>query len=407
LIGQKDIPNIFFYDLYLNLKKEKGFELDITNFETFLHVFVSGKWMNEGDSEQIKIKKLKNLCRTLWVQRTKMNVYFEHHFDRSLKYWLDKQIKEKEDTIKDEEDINKGNSSNDISNETQEESTNNNDKEEEDNGTKKLPETENPNNEVETGKEDFLEFFLEFSQGGGSSVAIPEIVKEQEIPFIFSDEKFLPFNHRRVQQLWKKVKHNVVKVEGNRINIKSTLEHFIKDRYISKPKYHLENSGNINFYLFIENGGPMEAYYKLSESLYKDLLASDKNNHVHKFFFTNYPIEIEITDKGRKELAFFKNRNATEVITMSNLGEKIKHPSCILFFSDAGALDNKMNNKRINLTVKTLESLKKYSQNILWINPVLERERWRGTSASYISLFCKMIPYTFKGLEEAIKNLRD
>jgi len=408
---KKDIPNIFFYDLYLALKHENGFNLDLSHFESFLHAFTAGVWMEADDSNQNKIKKLKNLCRTLWVQRLELNSIFEYQFDLSIKNWFQREIDEKEEKgfSKNRKDAPEKKTNDSLSNDVEKDVTPEKDEKNKINDEKNntsIDEEDAIDEDVDESQ-DFLDFYLEFNQGGGATIEIPEIKKEQEIPYIFSDEKYFPFEHRRVLQLWKKLKHSVMKVEGDRLDIKSTIVDFVREGYISKPRFYFENSGQINFYLFIEQGGPMQAYYKLSENLNRDLIESDKNNHIQRFFFTNYPIEVDIKGNGKKELAFFKNRNATEVITMSQLIKKIKPPSCIVFFSDAGALDNKMNSKRIDLSVSVLEKLKKQTNNILWINPVIDRKRWRGTSASYISLFCEMVPYTFKGLEGAIKKLKD
>jgi len=68
-------------------------------------------------------------------------------------------------------------------------------------------------------------------------------------------------------------------------------------------------------------------------------------------------------------------------------------------------LDNKMHDKRIKLTIDVLKQLKQAGNNIIWLNPVVESGRWNGTSARYIELFCKMIPFTFEALEDSIKQL--
>lgn len=79
----------------------------------------------------------------------------------------------------------------------------------------------------------------------------------------------------------------------------------------------------------------------------------------------------------------------------------------ILIVSDAGAARRRLDPHRLAQTEQFINFLRRYSQNLAWLNPT-PPERWRQTTAAAIRQQCAvpMFPVSRNGLDDAVDVLR-
>lgn len=413
-----EASTLFFWDLFSYLREEGKVELDLDQYEAFLHLFLSDAWKKDQSNNLATVKKtLKNLCISLWIPKQKYLPLFNDYFDKYFNDQLYKYIKAdwegsssdinnsaNIDKTKEEEEIEKNDETKPLKNNTSEPTG----KQKTEDATAEIP--SNPTTDL---NQPFLPtrdltMYVNISEGKDGSANEAEQGNSFDValatPFIFSDEKHLPITNRKGLQLWRKLNTVTQRIEGDRISIKNTVKSLAKNQVLYRPSYELEKKGKIDFILFIEHDGPMVAFKSWWQQLIQHLKNSNKNNQVAIYYFTNYPLPAR--EKTFVDFHLFTSSTHTHSKTLSELRKDIGKNTNILFFSDAGALDNKPNQNRVQYTWQFIQQLQNLTQHIVWLNP-LPAKKWENTAASFLSLMINMETYNFKGIENGVKKLRE
>lgn len=409
---------LFFWEVFLYLKEELKVELDITQYEAFVHLFLSGVWQHSiqaTDLETSTKEVLKNICITLWVPQKKyllsFQEYFDDNFDELLYKYIPSNLKNAKLTkegIKVENQVNnRAQTTKRKEKELVEDIEPSVDK------TPTSPPSEAANAATNQAKQQAsmstndITMYLNISDegDGGNTLSNDKIYDSVfDTTFIFSDEKHLPISNRKGLQLWRKLNTTTHRIESDRINIKDTVKIVAKNRLLYRPMYEMEKKGKISFLLFIEHDGPMVAFKSWWQQLIQHLKASNENSQVAIYYFTNYPLPAR--EKNFEDYHLFLSPTHTHAHLLSEVRQRISKHTNILFFSDAGALDGKIKESRIENTWKFIRQVQKLTSHLLWLNP-LPSSKWEETSAAIISMIVEMVPYDFRGLEQGVKKLRE
>ncbi|MEO0683491.1 MAG: hypothetical protein AAFY76_00200 [Cyanobacteria bacterium J06649_11] len=402
-----NVAEVLFHDLFLYLKDDLKVELDFVQYEQFIHIFLSDAWRGGIVSEpmiekntQIK-EALRTLCIALWVPRRRYLDAFNTYFDQLYNDFIFRYLGQQIDTLSRQTEVqiskNKEHDwatstidSPDLNTTPTEDKVN-------------VDETTKP-----TDKPNSIGVFIDIthSKKGGSFAPVKKEEKASlalDTSFIFSDNKHLPVANRRSLQLWRKLNSVSQKIEGNRIDVKNTVQRLSKERILLHPINQLEKKGALNTILFIEHMGAMVAFQSWWKQLINHLTISNEKGSIKVYYFNNYPLPVE--ESGETDFCLFLNESHTSYENYSEIKKDVKKDTLVLFFSDAGALDFNKSIKKINHTLEFIEQLQLQSQRLLWLNPIPQAQ-WNGTSAKVINLLIPMVTYDLSGLEKGIKMLR-
>ncbi len=405
----KEHIKLIFFDFFQDLRKE-GVALDFKQYQLFLYAFTLGGWQGKINSAEAKKTALYNLCKTLWLTRSGFEPLFKRLFEESYtsleeKWDLEELIgsqgqegdeesgegkdkKIKKPTLP--KDKKKGKSEGD----------------QEGDGNKGKDETsigEKDDSDFSKSSDKEVELYVEKGKGGGgdSYQAIKRSIKET--PFIFTKEKHLPIPSRKMGQVWKKLQNCTELIEGTQMDVKETVHRIGKEKIILRPSYQKIKKGEQHVIMLIDHKGAMVAFEEWANQLIEIIENSLTGSKVSTYFFYNAPLPIE--NESNRDFKVFENPSHIASKKISELLKTCTKDSEIIIFSDAGVLDGRPDTETISTFIHLIKQLKSRTSRILWVNP-MPKNRWKGSSASTLTSFVKMVEFSFDGIEKGVKSFQ-
>ncbi len=226
-------------------------------------------------------------------------------------------------------------------------------------------------------------------------------IKAQNNKFYFH-ENYIPFQRRNIGQKWRFLKKNDTKGESQEIDTQKTIKHIIKTGVLQKVFFKPYKNNTLEMITLIEHKGGMIAFKNIALELANSAkISAGIDNKI--FFFQEIPHIINISQK--KGYCIYTKDDETEFDTLENIFLKLKKNTPVMIISDAGAVSNYHDDARIQKTKRFLNTLKKYTQKIVWLNPMPE-DRRINNSAEIIQEYTTMYEANEEGLKKAIKLLR-
>jgi uncharacterized protein with von Willebrand factor type A (vWA) domain len=203
---------------------------------------------------------------------------------------------------------------------------------------------------------------------------------------------------RKLEQHYQMVRTEIREGRKDTILWKETIQKIAEEGFFNEPVMAASSKRKSVLNLLIDYSGSMIAFHELCDHMAETLkIYAPKKNHVYYFF--NYVHNNSSNLQDREIL--FENPGRTKAIKFDSFATS--EPKAILIISDAGAARGKLYQERIERTALLLRKLRQHK--VVWVNPI-PRERWRGSSAEYISSMTDMYELNEQEFPLAMKKLK-
>ncbi|HMQ47260.1 MAG TPA: VWA domain-containing protein [Saprospiraceae bacterium] len=392
---------LLLYDLFENLKREAGFSLDFSQYEDFLKcLLVKQDWSWE---DAVLKQELKALCQTLWLSRPHQKEIFERLFEQAYDplqnpaAWLGwDQTKERKSATESPATVATPaapkNSDAPVTRSETPTST---------------PMPPKPADKPKEEKEQIGELQINFGSGQGEG-GIPkeneqlEQLKTLDTPFLFSDNKHLPFQTRRAMQAWKRLKQQSERRPSSEIDVRATTKKLAREGFFSEFVFQTEKISSQHFILLIDHGAAMTPYEALQQQLALTLQESTRLTTIENYYFTVFPPFRE--KEGLRHFRLFTQENHTTAQSLNRLLQVWSRDAIVLIYSDAGAANREVSLERLQISEAFIRQVKRKIERVLWFNPVPEN-KWAGSTAAFIQSFVPMLEVSEWGIEQAVASL--
>lgn len=389
--------SLIFYRFFQRLRQEVGIELDGRQYRNFLHCLLLGTVKDKAD--------LLELCKTMWLTRPQFRARFEELFEEAYaelpQYWnhfLEEahasSLKAKPQPA--EERPAKGQE-------------------------KKAPPQPQPEPQPQPGPQPepqpqpspektstWQEVELLFDESGEGGAAVQqeerELPSQLETPFLFSEQKYLPFQQRRAKQSWRRLKQQSFRQPTDEVDVQATVRALARNGFFHELVFETRKVSRQHFVVLLDHGGSMAPHHHLFGFFIQGLRESTHYTEIETYYFTNYP-PYKSGPSGLPEYRFFTNREHTASVSLSGLLAGWEKNTVVLFLSDAGAAHEGMNPDRVQVTMELLNRLEGKVEHVLWFNP-LPRRFWRGSAGEVFSGVVPMLECTEAGIAEAVGRIR-
>ncbi len=380
------------------LRKSAGMELDMTQYHLFLELFMKG-YGRDYDS-------LLNLCKTLWLTQARYKDSFKTWFDEAWgdlnKHWLPEAVSLPENERPEVEP--KPIPDKSAEREDGEKPTTDATQVETEKTKDNLLEPEKPKEDVTEKKEpsmNLMDVMLNFDEGGSKSAPSGKgqngKPSEKDTAFIFSDEKHLPVQPRRLGHALQKLRMTETFRTGEQLDMPCVVRQFGKERFLHQLDYERVNSSSQNVLLLTDHEGSMSAFETWGEFLYRSLGKHPSIERIERYYFHDHPTAVGNSFK------LFTNPNHTASLPAGQVLAKASDKfTWLIIFSDAGAYEPGLDAETLQYWWRFLEMTQRQVAAITWLNPLPER-RWEGNMAGYLSFLVKMVPFHLEGVRQAIK----
>lgn len=387
---QQQISGLIFYDLFQNLK-EKGASLSWSHYEDFMHCFTLGLATDE--------EKLKNLLIALWIPRKKYLAAFEELFPAAWQRLQSLLVAKREGSTPtgpsapaetDSRPLEPPSSAAEITPPAQKSAA-------------QRPTTDVPKEVPLPEGEEWGEVEVNFGESGPSGGHVPAdraLPDALKTPFLFSANKTIPFNERKAQQSWRRLKFQYHSALTTQIDIDATIRQLAKQHFIHDFCYKKEKVSQQHFILLIDDAEEMNPYQQMGLQLIKSIKESARLSSVSSFYFNKYP-----TGNSQKQFRLFTSPEHMQSVPLSKLQSQWAKSAIVLLFSDGGAIEQGFDGERVAGIQDFIAQLKKANHRILWFNP-LPQQHWSGTSAEYLATQVPMIALNQAGILKAVKWLK-
>ena len=388
--------SLVFYRFFQRLRKEVGIELDARQYQNFLHCLLLGKVQDKTD--------MLELCKTMWLTRPQFRPRFEEIFEEAYaelpQYWAYLVEQERAAQLKTDAPV------------VEEQPV----KEPE----KKVaapPEVKQTEKPVQTTLQPeppaekastWQEVELLFDEGGDGGVGVQkeerELPSKLETPFLFSEQKFLPFQQRRAKQSWRRLKQQSFREPTDMVDVRETVRALARNGFFYELVFETRKVSRQHFVVLLDHGGSMAPHHHLFDFFIQGLRESTLYTEIETYYFTNYP-PYKLGPSGLPEYRFFNNMEHTASISLSSLLAGWEKNTVVLFLSDAGAAHEGMNANRVQVTMELLNRLEGKVEHVLWFNP-LPRRYWKGSAGEFFGGVAPMLECTEAGIAEAVGRIR-
>lgn len=157
------------------------------------------------------------------------------------------------------------------------------------------------------------------------------------------------------------------------VDLEATIQKVSRQGYLENLVYSFGEKWTTDLLILVDNGESMIAFEPFTDELISVVDADYDINETVYFF------------RGIPDQSLFVDRLHRQEISVDELAEAPSQP--VLIVSDAGAATGKLDEYRVEDTVDFLARIRKH--RVAWLNP-MPRDRWRKTSAEYISLYSNM-----------------
>lgn len=395
----KSIHSLVFYHFFHRLRKELGMDLDARQYRNFLHCLLLGRAKDK--------EGLLELCKAMWLARTRYRNQFEEFFEEAYrnlpKYWayLLEEARRREGQKEVQETASKPASPKPAAQPP---------KLQVEELAGKPAEAASPKPaepEVPTAP-DWREIELSFDEGeeseGGVAKEEREAPSQLDTPFLFSEQKYLPFQPRKAKQSWRRLKQQSIRQPTEEIDVEATVRALAGNGFFYQLVYETRKVGRQHFVALFDHGGSMAPYHYLFEFFEAGLRESTGYAEIETYYFTNYPL-YHVGQAGLPEYRFFAGMGHTYSVSLSSLFAKWEKNTAVLFLSDGGAAHPGINPERVQVTMDLLRRLEAKVERLLWFNP-LPRRFWAGTAAALFATRIPMLECTEAGILEAVRLIR-
>ncbi|MFN8672354.1 MAG: hypothetical protein U0457_09810 [Candidatus Sericytochromatia bacterium] len=256
-------------------------------------------------------------------------------------------------------------------------------------------------------------------------------LKEEELIKIFNT-KFI-FNQKyqidkySIQNYFKTIK-KIANTNFNsiEIDVEKTIQKRCDIGVITPALYTNKKNEPIKIMFLIDRRGSMIHFHNFTDYLVKETKKVLGKLNVYDYYFYNLPIfnvnkspllklkegelfpslkSIYNDIKEAKNTKVYLDSNLKSIVNIENILKQENKNLVIFIISDAGASNSNYNILRILSSISYFKFLKKYSDNVLWLNPI-PKEDWEYSTASYLSESVPMITLDSDSLFSSIKKLR-
>ncbi|MRG44993.1 hypothetical protein GFS24_07700 [Chitinophaga sp. SYP-B3965] len=205
------------------------------------------------------------------------------------------------------------------------------------------------------------------------------------IPFLFSVEKALPFGMRKAAQLWTRLPAPPHITATDTLDVQGLIRQKVNDGVFHELLYETVKSGRQQIVWLTDHQGSMNPFAAWEDSLLDIVKDNKQTESVHRYFFHDFPAQ-----KANKDFLLFTNAAHTASVTLAKEARKRKwnRQTLIIIFSDGGAAHQKKDDERVKVFFELNETLRCFTNRLLWINPVRHTDH---TTAQVISFFMNMI----------------
>ncbi len=388
--------SLIFYRFFHRLRKEVGIELDARQYRNFLHCLLLGKAKDKAG--------LLELCKAMWLTRPQFRSRFEEIFEEAYAelpgYWSHfaehtrTAQKRAEEPPKEEQPVAK----------PEERARQKPEVKPQEPGPQARPE---PRPQPERSP-NWQEVELLFDEGGEGGAGVEreerELPSQLETPFLFSEQKYLPFQPRRIKQSWRRLKQQSFRQPTEEVDVRGTVRALARNGFFHELVFETRKASSQHFVVLLDHGGSMTPHHHLFGFFIQGLRESTHYTEIEAYYFTNYP-PYKVGASGLPEYRFFTNMEHTASVTLSSLLAGWEKNTVVLFLSDAGAAHDGMNPGRVQVTMELLNRLEGKVEHVLWFNP-LPRRLWKGSAGAFFGAVAPMLECTEAGIQEAVGRIR-
>lgn len=373
------------YGFFDRLRRELGLELDMQQYLDFLKTFTAG--YGGGDPETLLA-----LCEIHWLPRPRHRKAFERIFWEEFQklYALTAVGSQR---VAPEPERKTGIEEKDVPSPKTVQPV---ERPPSPSGSKSLP---SKSKAPPPADDQYEEILIQFREAGAAGNLRQSGKRESDLldnDFLFSD-KYLSLSDRRLQQHWRYLRARAEKQPGARIDVPATVEAVARKGGFIEPVYQLEKVFRRQVMFLIDHGGSMAAFETMARHLVETVRESLRVREAERFYFHNFPSQ-----------RLFRNPLHTQAVSVGEFLRQIEgRNTLLLIISDGGAARGTVQQDRITQTKDFLDLVKAKGPHLLWFNP-MPRERWRNSSAGYISYFVPMLEAGKSGLRklpEVLKRL--
>ena len=388
--------SLLFYRFFQRLRKEVGIELDARQYRNFLHCLLLGKVKDKAD--------LLALCKTMWLTRPQFRARFEEIFEEAYselpRYWgyFAEQARAAElkanRPVAEEQPV------------------------KEPVAKPPPPPPPEPQPPPQPQPEPppppppstptWQEIELLFDEGGEGGAGVQreerELPSQLETPFLFSEQKYLPFQQRRAKQSWRRLKQQSFRAPTDIVDVRGTVRALARNGFFYELVFETRKASRQHFVVLLDHGGSMAPFHYLFDFFIQGLRESTHYTKIETYYFSNYP-PYQLGAAGLPEYRFFTNAEHTAAVNLSSLLAGWEKNTVVLFLSDAGAAHEGMNADRVQVTMELLNRLEDKVEHVLWFNP-LPRKYWKGSAGEFFSGVVPMLECTEAGITEAVGRIR-
>ncbi|MEA5537036.1 hypothetical protein [Crocosphaera sp. XPORK-15E] len=207
---------------------------------------------------------------------------------------------------------------------------------------------------------------------------------------------YYPVTRRTMAYNWRYLRRLIPDGPEAVFDVDATIKLTADQGFFLKPVFIREKRNNAHLLLLIDQNGSMTPFHHFTRDLvetakYESTLSPER---VDVAYFHNIPAEY-----------VYQDVYLTQPMPLVEVMEKCDSNTSIIIISDAGAARGYRRLPRIRETTRVLRQLKRYTNEVAWLNP-MPPERWEGSSAQVLQYLIPMFPLDDEGLSQAIDVVR-
>lgn len=388
--------NLPLLDFFFVLQKRYGKTmLDGKNYMLLIEALQQGIGIDNKEN-------LRFLCKTLWLKpdwitESEFDELFDTHLEKIRAAWLKKKIEEtpkKNIERLEGDDLGEENSDNHSEIEATEDESDEKTKNEID----EMEEPEEPKLKG-TKSKGLKEITIAFEvqkgmteRGYTSTQQVEEVNLEELLAkkrFITKGEYF-PISPMEMRNTWQLLRKNARRGRKSEIDIDATILKVAQTGFFEDFEFRATFKNQSQLTIIIDTSPAMIAFNGLAKQLVGASQEDNTLESVQTLYFTTVPKQYLYKDEFLNEKY---DINALAQLPVQS----------IVIISDAGVANHSYDEERIEQTQEFLKNINKHQ--IAWLNP-FPRERWYGTSASFIARSVPMFELNQAEFRTAVKYLK-
>jgi len=205
----------------------------------------------------------------------------------------------------------------------------------------------------------------------------------------------LPLNRREMAAVFRHLR--LLKRSGppEDLDVTGTISDICRTGFLLTPVLEPRRRNLVELLMLTDTQGSMSPFCLFTDALRESIEKSGLPGRVRTYYFHDCP-----------EASLYESPALTTPVAVSEvLSFQSSKTSSVLIISDAGAARGYFDEDRLNETLAFIEKIKQHTYRYAWLNPV-PYERWKGSTAWYISGQVPMFPVNRDGLYDVVQLLR-